>query len=418
MVDNRPAPQVSIVIPMRNEEKYIGACLESILRQDYPRECLEVIVADGQSRDRSRAIVADYARRFPFIRLIDNPRQTPAPGLNAAIRCSTGRLILRMDAHAEYGADYVRQCVRYLALTGAENVGGPLVTLAGADTRMARCIRAITSNRWIVGGSAFRTCMRARYSDGCFFGAWPREVFDQIGFFNEALTRNQDNEFNSRIMRYGGKIFQTPAIRVRYYNQPTLRGLLRQACRNGFWSVLALVANPASFRFRYFAPFGFDLWLVVLALLAPWHSIFLALLLVGLGLYALFLLAVTARIAWSEGWTLLPYVLVAVPAYHVCYGLGSFAGIGRFLIGGRADRECARAGSRIPDPAHPPRLGTRARPVEEVERLSSRSGSDGNGIEAGCGPARRAAHGGDRVRRDGPRAPAPENGTEDSERPA
>lgn len=367
MTDNSQPPQVSIVIPMRNEEKYIGACLDSILSQDFPRDRIEVIIADGMSADRSRAIVEEYAGRHPFIHLIDNPGRTPGPGLNAAIHRSTGRYVLRMDAHAEYAEDYISQCVRYLELTGAENVGGPLVTLPGAETRMARCISAITSNRWIVGGSVFRTCMQARYSDGCFFGAWPREVFQQIGYFNEALTRNQDNEFNSRILRYGGKIYQTPAIRVRYYNQATLRGLIRQAYRNGFWNVLTLVANPASFRIRYFAPFGFDLWLIVLGLLAPLHPLFLAILLIGLGIYGLFVLAVAVQIARADGWRLAPYVLLAVPSYHVCYGLGTFVGIARFLVLGRNARARARAGSRVPDPAHPPRLGTRARPIAEVE---------------------------------------------------
>jgi succinoglycan biosynthesis protein ExoA len=367
--ENGAPPLVSIVVPMRNEERYIAACIESILRQDYPHDCLEILIADGRSTDRSREIVAELARVHPFIRLIDNPAQTVGPGLNAAIRQARGEYVLRVDAHAEYAEDYVRQCVRYLTLTGAENVGGPLVTCPGATTRMARCISAITSNRWVVGGSVFRTSRKAQYSDGCFFGAWPRALFDQIGGFNEALTRHQDNEFNSRIMRYGGRIYQTPAIRVRYYNQATLRGLCRQAFRNGVWHVLALVANPASFKFRYFAPFCFDLWLVACAALGFWHVAFLVLLLTALVIYGLFLLGVSAQVGRAAGWELLAWVPAAVLSYHVCYGLGTFVGIGRFLIFGRADRARARAGSRVPDPAHPPRLGTRALPTAEVEKL-------------------------------------------------
>jgi succinoglycan biosynthesis protein ExoA len=362
-------PLISIIVPMRNEEKYIAACVQSILRQDYPHDRMELLIADGRSTDRSREIVSELARQHTFIRLIDNPARTVGPGLNAAIRQAAGRYVLRVDAHAEYAEDYVTQCVRYLERTGAENVGGPLVTCPGADTRMARCISAITSNRWVVGGSVFRTSMKAQYSDGCFFGAWPRTLFDQIGGFNEALTRHQDNEFNSRIMRYGGKIFQTPAIRVRYYNQATLRGLCRQAFRNGAWHVLALIANPAAFKVRYFAPFGFVFWILGFALLALVHPAFSIPLLIAAVCYAIFLAAVTGQIGARSGWDLLPLVPPAVFSYHMCYGLGTFVGIARFLVFGRDARARARAGSRVPDPAHPPTLGTHARPAAEVEPL-------------------------------------------------
>ncbi len=363
------APPISIILPARNEERYIAACIESVLAQDYPHGRMELIIADGMSTDRTRAIIAEYTQQHPWIRVIDNPGLTPPHGLNAAIREARGELILRMDAHAEYAPDYVSLCVRYLQLTGADNAGGTLITLPGGTTRMAACISAITSHPLVVGGSAFRSDPRPRYSDGCVFGTWRRELFDQIGLFNEALSRNQDNEFNARIIRFGGKIYQTPRIGVKYYNQATLRGLLRQAYRNGVWHVLALVANPASFRLRYIAPFAFDAWLLLFLILSFVHWLFLIPLLGGLGLYAIFLALVTAQIVRKDGLRLLCYVPGAVFAYHVWYGAGWFVGIVRFLIFGRAARQRARAGSSIPDPANPPKLGTRAIPEAEAVRL-------------------------------------------------
>ncbi len=369
MPEQTQTPLVSVIIPMRNEERHIAACLDSVLKQDYPREQLEVILADGMSTDRTRELAAGYTQKYPFISVVDNPLKTPGPALNIGIRRARGRYILRMDAHAEYGEDYISQCVRHLELTGAENVGGPVITCAGADTPMARCIKAITSHKYVVGGSAFRTCTTPRYTDTCVFGAWPRELFDRIGYFNEALTRNQDYEFNSRILRYGGKIFQTPAVRVWYYNQSTLGGLCRQAYRNGAWNVLMLVAHPAAFRVRHFAPFFFVLALLGLGALSWLHPIFA----IGLGLvvlaYAGFLGVVTAQVVRQEGQDQLPLVPAAVACYHLAYGWGTFVGIWRFLIFGAADRQRARAGSQIPDPAHPPQLGTRAVPEAEAIRL-------------------------------------------------
>ncbi|UCG32263.1 MAG: glycosyltransferase family 2 protein, partial [Phycisphaerales bacterium] len=241
-------PLVSVVIPMFNEEKHIARCLESVLAQDYPRDRLEVIVADGMSTDRCPEIVREYSEKYPWIRLIENPKRIMAGAMNRAIPLARGSIIARMDAHSEYATDYLSKCVYYLQKTGAENAGGLCVTYPGADTLMAECIAAITTNRLVVGGSPFRVSRRPRYSDSCVFGCWPKEVYDQIGLYNEALISNEDNDINSRILRYGGKIFQTPAIRLKYYNQATLRGLCRQAYRNGVWNLLMLWANASTWR--------------------------------------------------------------------------------------------------------------------------------------------------------------------------
>src|SRR5258708_1342296 len=117
-------PFVSIVIPCLNEEAYLEACLHSLLEQDYPRDRMEILVADGMSMDGTRESLTRVAAEDPRVRLIDNPRRIQAAGLNAAIRASKGDIIVRMDVHAEYNADFVRQCVLVLEETGAENAGG------------------------------------------------------------------------------------------------------------------------------------------------------------------------------------------------------------------------------------------------------------------------------------------------------
>jgi succinoglycan biosynthesis protein ExoA len=289
--------------------------------------------------------------------------------MNRAIPLARGSIIARMDAHSEYATDYLSKCVYYLLKTGAENAGGLCVTYPGADTLMARCIAAITTNWLVVGGSPFRVSRRPRYSDSCVFGCWPKAVYDKIGLYNEALISNEDNDINSRILRYGGKIFQTPAIRLKYYNQATLRGLCRQAWRNGVWNLLMLWANASTWRFRYFAPFLFDVWLVLFGVLSVFKPVFLYPLLFALGLYALMLGVVMVQVGVRHGWRLVPLVPVVVFCYHVTYGLGTAASQWRFVAMGAAGRQRLRDGSRLPDPDHPPTLGQNALPAEEVEKL-------------------------------------------------
>lgn len=115
---------VSVLIPMRNEKYFIARCLDSIAAQEYPKDRFEVLVVDGMSTDGSRQILQGYAQRYPFVRLLDNPRGVVPAALNIGIPEAKGEIIIRMDAHATYTSDYVRQCAELLQTTGAANVGG------------------------------------------------------------------------------------------------------------------------------------------------------------------------------------------------------------------------------------------------------------------------------------------------------
>src|SRR5437667_8711253 len=117
-------PTVSIIIPMRNEEKYIGRCLDSILANNFSREQYEILVADGESTDHSWEIAEGISSRCTNIRLLRNRNKIVPAGLNDAIRQARGRYIVRMDAHTEYPPDYIQNCVAELERTGAANVGG------------------------------------------------------------------------------------------------------------------------------------------------------------------------------------------------------------------------------------------------------------------------------------------------------
>src|SRR5688500_18693249 len=94
-----PLRFVSVVIPVYNEEGYIANCLTAVLEQDYPPDRLEIIVADGMSKDRTREIVNAFQCRHPNIRLIDNEKRIVPTGLNQAIRCARGEIIVRLDGH-------------------------------------------------------------------------------------------------------------------------------------------------------------------------------------------------------------------------------------------------------------------------------------------------------------------------------
>ncbi len=151
-----PQPTVSIVIPMRNEERYIDRCLQSVLANDFPRELYEILIIDGDSTDRSRRIAEEVSSRHSNIRLLDNPDKIVPIGLNQAIRQARGRYIIRMDAHTEYPSDYVQNCVSELERVGAANVGGRCITRPGGNSLTAKSIALLTQTRAGVGNAAYR----------------------------------------------------------------------------------------------------------------------------------------------------------------------------------------------------------------------------------------------------------------------
>lgn len=312
---------------MRNEERYIGRCLKSILENDYPKQEIEILVADGRSSDRSKQIVEEFARRHSQIHLIDNPELVVPTGLNAAIRQSSGRYIVRMDAHSEYSSNYISACVRELEKGNADVVGGRLITQPGAQTLVAQAIALLSQHPFGVGNSGFRLGWQGRYVDTVPFGAFRREVFDRVGLFREGLIRHQDFELNARIRNSGGKIFLSPDIFLTYYNLPSISRLFNRAFRDGLWVARAWIRYPITFCYRHCAPLALFLALVLPLLLSPVIP-FLAYLSVAVATaYLLLLLASSIQIGVRHGFRMLILMPFLFLGFHIACGVGLLSGL-------------------------------------------------------------------------------------------
>jgi len=318
---------VSIIMPCRNEEKYIKACLDSVVANDYPKDKLEILVVDGMSNDGTRRVVEECCEQYTFVHLFDNPEKITPFALNIGVRKSKGDVIIRMDAHAEYPSNFISKAMNVLDKTGADVVGGPILTLPSVDTLIARAIALITSHPFGVGDSKFRTSAKEGYVDTVPFGAYRREVFDRIGVFDECLLRNQDNEFHSRLIKAGGRIYLTPKLTARYYNQSTISGLAKQAFKTGMWNVLTLKVNPVAFRLRHFTPFVFVTAIMVSLISSLFLSGFTAIFLSISGSYGAAAIYSSLQLSRKNG---LIYMFI-LPGifflYHVSYGFGTWAGL-------------------------------------------------------------------------------------------
>lgn len=255
---------LSVICPIYNEEKYIGKCIESIMKQDYPKDDLEVLFVDGMSTDKTREIVQRYAASCPYIRLIDNPQRIVPPAMNIGIRASRGEIIIRLDAHAFFPDNYFSELVAYLHKLHADNVGGVCRTLPINDSIICKSIASVLSSSFGMGNSHFRIgASEVMQVDTVPFGCFRRDLFERIGYFDEELIRNQDDEFNGRIIKNGGKIYLIPSLVIDYYARDTIKKVWKMFYQYGLFKPLVnkKLGSPATIR--QFFPLCFVLGLLI-----------------------------------------------------------------------------------------------------------------------------------------------------------
>jgi succinoglycan biosynthesis protein ExoA len=319
------SPLVSIILPCRNEQDQIATCLGSILTQEPVPGGFEVIVADGMSDDGTREILQQFAKREKRLRVVDNPARIVSAGLNLALKVASGEIIVRMDAHTRYASDYVRQCVEVLRETNADNVGGPWV--AEGKGLMGRAIATAFQSPFAVGGARGHNPAYEGMVDTVYLGCWPRHVFDRIGLFDEELVRNQDDEFNLRLARTGGKIWQSPRIRSRYNTRSSTFALFRQYMQYGYWKVKVIQKHKLPGSVRHLIPAGLILSLIILtptyfflpfAANAWWLIV---------GTYSVCVLLASLFTARAREWKLFPFLILVFPCFHFGYGYGFLRGV-------------------------------------------------------------------------------------------
>jgi glycosyltransferase involved in cell wall biosynthesis len=327
---------VSIIVPCRNEVKFIAKFLDSLLANDYPKTSLEVLVVDGMSDDGTRDIIKTYCTQHVFIKLLDNENKITPVALNIGIRAAKGEIIMRMDVHAEYPAHYISGLVSALVESKADNVGGVCITLPAKNTLVGKAIAMAMAHPFGVGNSQFRIGVtKPSWVDTVPFGCYWRSVFDRIGLFDEELVRNQDDEFNLRLIKHGGKILLVPHIVSHYYARDSLLKLWHMFFQYGYFKPLVARKIGAILTVRQLVPGAFVFSLIALTLLAPWSN--MALILVGVLLLAYVAVnictaAITAIRGQSKSAWALPLVF---PVLHFSYGLGSLKGVVDFLLLGR-----------------------------------------------------------------------------------
>lgn len=332
---NALTPFISIIVPCRNEETYIANVIRDIYNQTYPSDKLEVFIIDGESDDNTAKIVESVIPEYPNLHLLSNPKKIVPTGLNIGIKEAKGEVIVRLDAHCEYPKNYLEYLVENLYLLNADNVGVAMIAHPRNNSLKARTIAKAISSPFGIGDSYHRTGLsKAIEIDSVPFGCYKREVFEKYGLFDEELIRNQDDEFNSRIVSQGGKIWLLPDIEIKYFARDSFDKIFRMFYYYGFFKPLVNKKVGEAATLRQFVPPVFVLSLIIgisLLLVQPLSGkVFLGLVLVP---YLMINAFFSIKIAITERSVLMFFsLLFTFLGIHISYGIGYLRGVYRFMI--------------------------------------------------------------------------------------
>ncbi len=332
-------PLASVVIPCRNELDYIGVCLDSLLANDYPKDKMEILVIDGMSHDGTRNIVESYSRRYPFIKLLDNPKCITPVAMNIGIQSSNGEVIAIVGSHATYGEHYLSECVKNLYEYGADDVGAVAQYIPRENDLISKAIAIVLAHPFGAGANILYKAgvKNPTWVDTVSSGCYRRDVFDRIGYFNERLIHSQDYEFNLRLRKAGGKILLVPSAIIHYFVRSDIKSFCKHNFRNGLWVILPFIHSsifPVSWR--HLIPLVFVSGLIFSVLLAAVLSLGLLFLTSICGIYLFACLTASMHVTIRKrDLRYFPIMPLVFGMLHIGYGLGSFCGVMKVLVSPR-----------------------------------------------------------------------------------
>lgn len=313
---------ITVLCPTYNEIKNITGLMKYFI--DVNPSDKELIIIDGGSTDGTRECVLEGTKEHQNIRLLDNPDKYVPFALNLGIKESKGEIIVRIDAHSIYAEDYFTEIIKTFERTGADIVGGPTRILVENDFDEA--INYVLKHKFGTGDNKLHNEDFRGYTEHVTFGAWKRSIFSDLGYFNEKLVRNQDDEFHYRAYVNGKKIFLEPEIKLWYKPRQNLIALFKQYFQYGLYKPLVLSLTKKASRIRHFIPALFAAYLVSLPVFV-YSGLYFSL--IPLIIYIISVIAFSFKSSLKFKMKILTALIFGT--LHIAYGLGFILGMPKSL---------------------------------------------------------------------------------------
>lgn len=224
------APQVTVVIPVRDEVDRLPACLEAVAAQDLPPEVVQVLVVDGGSRDGTVELANRFltGRGWAHAEVLHSPIGDRSSNLNLGLRYALAPIVVRVDARSRIPVHYLRGCVEVLqSRPDVAVVGGRQRAVAAGDGVVGAGVARALNNRWGMGLARYRQAGSSGAADTVYLGAYRTHELRSAGGWRTDLAVNEDFDLNRRLARYGLVWFDA-RLTVDYVPRASLPALFRQ----------------------------------------------------------------------------------------------------------------------------------------------------------------------------------------------
>jgi GT2 family glycosyltransferase len=317
-------PLVSVVVPCYNEVDFIENFLIELNEQTYKN--IQIIIADGDSDDGTKQVLNKLKKEYKNLYIVENKNRIVSTGLNLAIKKSIGSIIVRFDVHTNYDKCYISEAVKLILTNNYDCVGGAWDIFL-PNNNIGRGIALSFKSYFGSGGARSRSNDYSGKVDTVYLGAWKREIFDKLGFFDEMLVRNQDDEFCHRIILNQGIIYQSSSIKSTYFGRDSFSKLKNQFYQYGYWKPFVILKHMSVASLRHLAPSFLVLFYLTLLCLAFLDILFLF---VGIVIKFTYLLIILTSLRYQFRDEKLSTIIIAtfaVMVNHFSYGIGFIMGL-------------------------------------------------------------------------------------------
>jgi len=321
--------RVSFIVIAYNAGDKLKSLINDIKNQTYDHKLVEIILVDSTSSDNTKEVMIEFSKSendFIDIKVLDNPKKVLPCGWNIALKEATGDIILRVDAHSSLPKDFIEKNIKYIN-KGEKIVGGHRISIIDETSAWQKVLLSSEKSLFGSGIAAYRRSEEAKYVSTLAHAAYSKEIFDEVGNYDERLVRTEDNEMHYRMKEKGYKFYFNPEIVSYHHARNEFKKMCKQKYLNGYWIGLTMGVSPKCFSLYHFVPLCFVLALIISTLLALLTSVKLPLILLGCAYTFVVLLISIIEIVKSKfmiQMLTLPFILFSL---HISYGVGTLVGL-------------------------------------------------------------------------------------------
>jgi GT2 family glycosyltransferase len=252
---------LSIVVLTYNRKDLLRGCLESLFQQSDPGVPLEIVVVDDGSTDGTRAMVDELRAERPRVEYRFQDHQGIPAARNTGIRSASGDIVAIVADDYLLAPDYAKTIISFFRKEPSAKVVRFKIVSAGDDfvSRVSHAYREASIKRRLSEGATpdgcqhlwkeFNTEERHTVDHGleaAGAAAIAREVFDEVGLFDESFLRAEDTEFTRRLRMKGILVHYVPIPLIRHRYSSNLAASVKTCFESG------------RFRWHYYAKYSED----------------------------------------------------------------------------------------------------------------------------------------------------------------